>query len=104
MKEKPKLPDSMDWCEETIAWFEAWRNSPRTDGWDELQWQYLQDTAVLHNYVYLGNTTFFPELHKRLNYMGIEFEGKKAQVANRGKKTTLEVIKGKRDRRAKAAN
>lgn len=74
---KPGLPDSIDWPDETRAWFEAWRESPRTDGWDAQQWNYLMETALVHAEVFAsGNTSMLGELRVRESYMGVAFDGK----------------------------
>ena len=102
---KPEsLPSSTDWAEETVAWFEAWRDSPRTDDWDAPQWQFFFDTAVVHSAVYgFNDMTMLPELMKRLQYMQLTFEpGKKESES--AKVTTLEVLRARRaERVAKAA-
>lgn len=72
--EKPRLPEGTDWSPDTVAWFEAWRESPVTDGWDARQWQYMFDTALVHNLVYAySETDMLPELEKRLRFMGLSF-------------------------------
>lgn len=72
---KPTLPDTWDWCEETRAWFDAWRLSPATDDWDGRQWQYMFDTAIVHSLVYGTQAyQFLGELGNRLKFMGLQFE------------------------------
>lgn len=74
-KDKPSLPTDTDWPPETVAWFDAWRQNRCTDRWDARQWQYMLDTAIVHALVY-GSAAYgeLPELHKRLAFMGLEFD------------------------------
>lgn len=73
--DKPNLPKTSEWAQETLDWFEAWKESPRTDGWDMAQWQFMFDTAVVHSLIY-GSEMFhmLGELRSRLSYMGLDFE------------------------------
>ena len=74
-KEKPQLPDDWDWADATREWFRAWRSSKCTNGWDERQWQYLFDTAIVHSLVYGSQDYgYLGELRQRLQYMGLEFD------------------------------
>lgn len=71
---KPTLPEGNDWSEDTVAWFGAWASSPVTDGWDERQWQYMFDTALVHNLIYAySENELLPELERRLRFMGLSF-------------------------------
>lgn len=71
---KPSLPEGADRAPETVAWFESWRGSPATDGWDARQWQYMFDTALVHNMVYAyQELEQLPELERRLRFMGLSF-------------------------------
>lgn len=74
-REKPHLPTDTDWPPQTVEWFEAWRDSRCTDQWDERQWQYMFDTAIVHSLVY-GSFAFnwLPELRTRLVQMGLVFD------------------------------
>lgn len=74
-EEKPTLPPDTDWPIETVKWFNSWRSHRCTNNWDERHWQYMFDTALVHALVY-GSSDFgaLPELHKRLSFMGLEFE------------------------------
>lgn len=103
MADKPTLDDlGGDYCEDTRQWFDAWRASPRTDGWDMPQWEYMKDTAVVHNLVYeMGMTEMLPDLERRLDKLGITFE-RHVSTAKRGP-TKLEVIQGRRGDKARRA-
>ncbi len=75
-REKPNLPeDGFEFCPATREWFEAWRSSRATDDWDDRQWQYMFDTAIVHSLVY-GSYDFhwLGELRTRLTQMGLYFE------------------------------
>lgn len=95
--DKPKLPEDIPFPEETVKWFEGWRNSPRSDDWDELQWQYLIDTALVHSAVW-GSQDFsmLGELHKRLAYMGLTFEAREETKKEKHEVTPLEIIQNRR--------
>lgn len=75
LNEKPWLPDTWDWCEETREWYKTWRDSEVTDDWDERQWQYMFDTAIVHSLVYGSQAyNYLGELSNRLRFMGLTFE------------------------------
>lgn len=101
---KPNLPADIPFPEETVKWFESWRNSPRSDDWDELQWQYLIDTALVHSAVW-GSQDFgmLGELHKRLAYMGLTFEPQQEVKKEKQKVTTLEIIQNRRRKKCNVA-
>lgn len=100
---KPTLPDTIDWPDETIKWFDTWRNSPRTDGWDELQWQYLIESAVVHAEVFAsGNTSMLGELHRRESYMGVTFDQKQAPKHSE-KTSILQLVINDRANKAERA-
>lgn len=102
--DKPTLEQlGGDFSEDTKQWFDAWRDSPRTDGWDAAQWQYMKDTAVIHSCIYSMNMIeLFPDLDKRLSKLGLSFDAP-SSAKSTGKVTTLEIIQGRRaDRVARA--
>lgn len=105
-KRKPKLPTSVDWPDETVSWFEAWRKSPRTDDWDAQQWGYLIKTAVVHAEVFAsGNFGMLGELRARESYMGVTFDQKPVKKQTAGKPTVLQMVISDRATKArKAAN
>ena len=74
-KEKPELPDDFDFCPATRKWFEAWRSNRCTNNWDDRQWQYMFDTAIVHSLVY-GSYDFhwLGGLRARLTQMGLAFD------------------------------
>lgn len=89
---KPKLPTSVDWPEETVKWYEGWRESPRTDSWDAQQWGYLVETAVVHAEIFAsGNFGMLGELRARESYMGVMFDQKPQIKKDSGKPTILQM-------------
>ena len=105
MSEKPTLPDGyVSWPDATITWFAAWRDSPRSDTWDEAQWQYMFDTALVHASVWgSGNFQMLGELRSRLHLMGLDFT-EQSSTPKEGRVTPLHVIQNNRKRNAAAAN
>lgn len=106
MSEKPTLAElGGDYAEDTEKWFEAWRSSPRTDGWDACQWQYMKDTAVVHTLIYgQGMFEMLPDFEKRLDKLGLRFDAQ-ASPAKPKEMSQLEIIQLRRaERRAKAAS
>lgn len=102
---KPSLPDTVDWPQETIAWFESWRESPRTDGWDAQQWNYLIETAIVHAEIFSSmNFAMLGELRARESYMGVTFDQKQPKKKPDGKPTILQMVINDRAEKAKAAN
>ena len=80
MQTKPNLPDTSEWAPETLEWYRVWKDSSRTDEWDDAQWQFMFDTAVVHSLIYgAGNFALLGELRNRLAYMGLTFEEKKQE-------------------------
>lgn len=66
-----ELPDSIDWPERTRQWWAAWVESPHTQAWTPLQWEYLLDTALLHATVWgSGDVAKAAELRTRVERMG----------------------------------
>lgn len=61
----------------TQTWLEAWKNSPLTKDWTEIQWQFLEDTALLHASVWEdGNLSAMGELRRRCKMMGLTFNNR----------------------------
>ncbi|MDR1954296.1 MAG: hypothetical protein LBQ21_07510 [Clostridiales Family XIII bacterium] len=72
---KPELPQGIRWPKATKDWFDCWRGSSRTDGWDDAQWHFLFDTALVHAAIWgAGRVSLTPELKRRLAIMGLAFE------------------------------
>jgi hypothetical protein len=100
--EKPDLPSDMEWPDATLGWFKAWQKSFRTDGWDEAQWAYMFDTALVHALVWGdSNFTMLGELRQRLSYLGLSFDQKKETIVyvDEKKVTPLEEFRKRREER-----
>lgn len=103
---KPNLPrvEGQPWCAETKRWFRAWRDSAATDSWDGRQWQFLFDTALVHQAVwYDGDLTKVGELRAREAQMGLAFEPAKAARRETRKASVLQLVIDDRKRKASGA-
>lgn len=66
-----ELPEAIDWPEITREWWAAWQQSPQTADWDDLQWHYLLDTALIHATVWgNGDVSRATELRARIERLG----------------------------------
>lgn len=45
----PRLPKDHAWCEQTQKWWEVWRRSPQAMVMTDTDWEYMLETAILHN-------------------------------------------------------
>ena len=45
----PPLPKSLEWCDQTRKWWMAWRHSPNSMLMTDTDWEFMLDTALLHN-------------------------------------------------------
>src|SRR6185369_4297203 len=45
----PRLPRGTNWCDRTKEWWEAWRRSPQAMVMTDTDWEFLLETALLHN-------------------------------------------------------
>lgn len=103
---KPTLEElGGDFCRDTRDWFDAWRDSPRTDGWDAPQWQYMKDTATVHDMIYgQGMIELMVELQKRLEYLGLTFSASAPDSAPKSANgKLLRLVVGDRARKAEMA-
>lgn len=66
----PDLPDSHDWPEATLKWWQTWRTSPQAQKFTDTDWSFLIDTAVLHAEFWLGNRSVAGELRLRAAKFG----------------------------------
>ena len=81
MKQKPNLPDDIDYPPRTIDWYEKWRSSSITDNWSQPQWEFMFDTALVHANVWgSGNFAMLGALGKREVQMGLVFEPQKVEI------------------------
>jgi hypothetical protein len=51
----PELPDSFEWPDATLRWWQTWRTSAQAQKFTETDWSFLVDTAVLHAEFWLGD-------------------------------------------------
>jgi hypothetical protein len=66
----PSLPDTHDWPDATLAWWETWRTCALAAKFTDTDWQFLLDTAVLHADFWLGDRKVAPELRLRVAKFG----------------------------------
>jgi hypothetical protein len=64
------LPSNVPWTERTKAWWQNWRESPLAGTFIEADWDFLLDTALLHNELWSGNTGVAAELRQRVSKFG----------------------------------
>lgn len=46
--DQPPLPEDLPWPEQTVRWWEMWRESPLSRSFGLTDWAFLLDTALLH--------------------------------------------------------
>lgn len=68
--EQPELPEGVNWPQPTVAWWEAWGNSPLADQFTDLDWSFLLDTALLHAAMWSGDKGAAAELRLRVAKFG----------------------------------
>lgn len=69
---QPALPDTIPWPDETLAWWELWKQSPLVAEFGPLEWSYLMDTALAHAQLWgNGDLTQLAELRIRVANFGI---------------------------------
>jgi hypothetical protein len=66
----PELPDSYDWPDATLTWWQTWRASAQASKFTDTDWSFLIDTAVLHAEFWLGNRSVAGELRLRAAKFG----------------------------------
>lgn len=66
----PDLPDTYDWPEATLKWWETWRTCAQASRFTDTDWSFLLDTAILHAEFWLGNRTVAAELRLRAAKFG----------------------------------
>lgn len=49
VKRGPSLPRGRTWCVETKRWWDQWRKSPQSMLMTDSDWDFMLDTALLHN-------------------------------------------------------
>lgn len=94
----PDLPESFEWPDETVAWWETWRTSAQGQTFTDTDWSFLLDTAVLHAEFWLGDRSVAPELRLRVAKFGATLEDRqRLKIAATGpgeaKRPTLKKTK-----------
>lgn len=69
--DQPELPDGYPWPDETVKWWNLWRDSPQAEHFGSTDWSFLLDTAFLHAMLW-GNAdiSVLPELRLRVAKFG----------------------------------
>ncbi|MGV0785121.1 phage terminase small subunit [Mycolicibacterium sp. XJ775] len=79
------LPDTFDWPQATLDWWETWRTCAQASKFTDTDWSFLLDTAVLHAEFWLGNRSLANELRLRAAKFGATPEDRarlKIEVGN----------------------
>lgn len=66
----PELPDTHEWPDATVAWWETWRKSALAPKFTDTDWSFLLDTAVLHAEFWMGDRKMAQELRLRVAKFG----------------------------------
>lgn len=66
----PNLPDTHEWPQATLDWWETWRASAQASQFTKTDWSFLIDTAVLHAEFWLGDRSVAAELRLRAAKFG----------------------------------
>lgn len=66
----PALPDSEDWPDATLAWWETWRTCAQASTFTDTDWSFLLDTAILHMEFWDGDRSVAAELRLRAAKFG----------------------------------
>lgn len=66
----PDLPSGLDWHPQTRAWWETWRRSPVAQSMTSTDWDFLTDTALLHDQFWSGCYQVGSELRLRVAKFG----------------------------------
>jgi len=64
------LPKDIDWHPRTKAWWASWRTSPIAQTFTSNDWDFLLDTALLHNEMWNGSTNLAAEIRLRVSAFG----------------------------------
>lgn len=69
--EQPPLPDDVDWHPQTRRWWAMWSSAPQADHFMSTDWDFLLDTAVLHDAFWRkGQWTLAAEIRLRVAKVG----------------------------------
>jgi hypothetical protein len=66
----PDLPDTIPWTVQTAKWWLTWRRSPQAQTFTESDWDFLLDTAMLHQEFWSGSLSVAGELRLRVGKFG----------------------------------
>lgn len=101
----PELPDSHEWPNATLAWWETWRASAQAQKFTATDWSFLLDTAVLHAEFWLGDRSVASELRLRAAKFGATPEDRarlKIEIGDPDKPPTTRLqTKASKNRKAR---
>lgn len=99
----PELPESVDWPDATLDWWETWRASAQASTFTDTDWAFLLDTAVLHMAFWDGDHTVASELRLRAAKFGATPEDRARLKMSVGKPAPATEPKQTPKKRAPAA-
>jgi hypothetical protein len=65
-----ELPETHEWPDSTVAWWETWRTCAQASTFTDTDWSFLLDTAVLHAEFWMGDRSVAAELRLRVAKFG----------------------------------
>lgn len=69
--DQPELPDGINWHPRTVQWWAMWRDSPQAEHFMATDWDFLLDTALMHNAMWSkGSWTLAAEVRLRVAKFG----------------------------------
>ena len=68
------MPEDVEWHPRTVAWWQTWRLSAQAQSWQDTDWDFLLDTAVLHSAFWSGKRDVAAELRLRVAKFGATTE------------------------------
>ncbi|TXH47811.1 MAG: hypothetical protein E6Q97_26280 [Desulfurellales bacterium] len=92
------LPDTYEWPQATLDWWETWRASALASKFTDTDWSFLVDTAVLHAEFWLGKRSLAGELRLRVAKFGATVEDRarlKVEICEPGKTVAPTLLKSK---------
>lgn len=92
----PPLPKAYEWCQATKDWWATWRHSPQSMVMTDTDWDFMLDTAILHNMLWspvpevdddnpnrrrtngaVSVTQLAGEIRQRVSKFGVTYEDRK---------------------------
>lgn len=72
-------PPTLGWHPSTVEWWEAVRTLPHTRLWQETDWRFAEDTALIKNIFYSGSARSgeMVEMRHREDLMGLSMEARR---------------------------